>query len=125
MTITQAELNQFTGTETWTRWNPILFPRFTLTEGALYVANNADAYWLMDLIASHQPKLLKHQRMREMQVWTLKVKDGKAVATCQDGDYNTVTEQKIEYTDFPMEEIVLWFMPLDETRFTILLPSEY
>jgi hypothetical protein len=80
---------QFTGTEGYIRWSP-LFPRMVLTDGTKFVAENgggAGAYWLMDAIASHQPKALKDERLREMQFWNLTVteKDGgnTAILTCR------------------------------------------
>ena len=47
-------LDCFTGTENYYRWS-VLFPDVVLTDGAKYLAEAADAYWLMDLLASHLP----------------------------------------------------------------------
>ena len=46
-----ANLSQFTGTETWhrRRGTSILY-----TDGVRYLADNANAWWLVDAIASHQ-----------------------------------------------------------------------
>ena len=33
--------------------------------------------------------------------------------------------QRIEYTDFDLPEIDLWVAPVDESKYTILLKSEY
>ena len=63
----QSQLAQFSGTDGYIRWSP-LFPRMVLTDGAKFVADNggtSGAYWLMDAIASHQPKALKDERLRE------------------------------------------------------------
>jgi len=85
----QDQLFQFTGTECYHRWSP-LFPSMILTGGAKFVADNggtSGAYWLFDAIASHQPKALKNERLREMQFWKLIVteKDGRksGVLTCR------------------------------------------
>jgi len=127
-----AELAQFIGTESYTRYSP-LFPRMLLTEGALFVAKNggtSGAFWLADAIASHQPKALKNPRLRDIQFWNLKVteKDGSksAVLTCRadKGEKPFITQQ-IEYTDFDLPEIDLWVGPVDEKSYCILLPSEY
>ena len=59
--LDQAVLAGFSGTEEYHRYSP-LFRRMLLTDGAKYVADNGGghgAYWLMDAIASHQPKLLR------------------------------------------------------------------
>ncbi len=128
----QDQLIQFTGTDGYIRWSP-LFPRMTLTDGAKFVADNggtSGAYWLMDAIASHQPKALKDERLREIQFWKLTVteKDGRksAVLTCRaDSGEKAAITQEIEYTDFDVPEIDLWVGPVDEKTYCILLPSEY
>ena len=128
----QSQLDQFTGTDGYVRWSP-LFRRMVLTDGAKFVADNGGgngAYWLMDAIASHQPKALKNEMLRDIQFWTLEVKekDGRksAVLTCRvdSGEKPTIT-QKIEYTDFDLPKIDLWVEPLDENTYVILLPNEH
>jgi hypothetical protein len=128
----QDQLIQFTGTEGYIRWSP-LFPRMVLTDGAKFVADNggtSGAYWLMDAIASHQPKALKNERLREIQFWNLTVteKNGRksAVLTCRaDSGEKPAITQRIEYTDFDLPEIDLWVGPMDEKHFVIMLPGEY
>jgi hypothetical protein len=128
----QSQLDQFTGTEGYTRWSP-LFRRMVLTDGAKFVADNGGAhgaYWLVDAIASHQRKVLKDERLRDIQFWTLEVteKDGRrsAVLTCRaDSGEKPAVVQRIEYTDFDLPKIDLWVEPLDENTFCILLPSEH
>ena len=128
----QDQLLQFTGTECYHRWSP-LFPSMILTDGAKFVADNggtSGAYWLFDAIASHQPKALKDERLREIQFWTLTVteKDGlkRAVLTCRaDKDEEPAITQRIEYTDFDLPEIDLWVGPMDENHFVVMLSSEY
>jgi hypothetical protein len=128
----QAELGQFFGTEGYTRWSP-LFRRMVLSDGAKFVADNGGAhgaYWLFDAIASHQPKALKNEMLREIQFWTLEVveKNGRksAVLTCRtDKGEKPVITQRIDYTDFDLPEIDLWVEPLDENTYVILLPTEH
>ena len=128
----QSQLDQFTGTEGYLRWSP-LFRRMVLTDGAKFVAENGGtngAFWLMDAIASHQPKALKNEMLRDIQFWTLEVKerDGRksAVLTCRtDSDEKPTIIQKIEYTDFDLPKIDLWVEPLDENTYVILLPNEH
>jgi len=85
------------------------------------VADAGGAYWLLDEIALIQP-FDKRVAAEGFQVWTLKVDLVRqtGILTCEDGNGNTVFEKTIEYTDFPVAEITLWF-----TDNTILLPSEY
>jgi hypothetical protein len=128
MSIDQATLGGFIGTQGYHRWSP-LFRNMVLTDGAQYVAENGGkqgAYWLMDAIASHQPKCLKRQRMREFQVWELKLKpEGGCVLTgSEDSDTKPVVTQRIGYTDF-QQDIKLFVEPLDERTWVILLPSEH
>jgi hypothetical protein len=55
------------------------------------------------------------------QVWTLEVKEDRTASlVCDDGNDSIVCTQHIEFTDFPFDEIKLYF-----TDNTILLPSEY
>jgi hypothetical protein len=76
--------------------------------------------WLLDEIALAQ-RYTKRVAGEEFQVWTLKVKDDRtAKLTCDDGNGNVVYSKPIPFTDFPLEEISLYYC-----NKTILLPSEY
>lgn len=114
----------------WHRWSP-LFPKMLLTDGAQYVAENGGehgAYWLMDAIASHQPKLQKNPRLRDAQFWKLAVREDKsATLECvEDSNCPPVVQQEIDYTDFDLNELKLYCMPAgDGIHYTILLPGEY
>jgi hypothetical protein len=132
----EAGLRQFTGTEQWYRhWTG----RILYTDGVKYLADNAEAYWLVDAIASHQldPKV----RGEGFQVWILRTfGDGlgsrRAVLTCySDYDESGMTayqnyekyglvEQRIEFTDFPLAKMRLWVEGGPEQP-VILLPSEH
>lgn len=113
-TITTHQLNQFTGTENWYRhWLGILY-----TDGVKFLAEKAGAYWLIDAVASYQRKL----KDVPFQVWTLDVKkDNSAILQMrEDSDMPVRVEQVIEYSDFPLESIRLYFIDG-----VLLLPSEY
>lgn len=127
----------FCGTENYHRWSA-LFPAMLMTDGTLYVAQNggeSGAFWLMDAIASHQRKLLKHddERLHEMQFWKLTVVEHGghkgAVLECRaDSDEKPVIQQHIEFTDFDLPEIELWVGPASvggRKVQIVLLPSEY
>jgi hypothetical protein len=108
----------FTGSENWYRH--ALNRKVLFTDGAKHVADTGGAYWLLDEIALIQP-YDKAVAATSFQVWTLKVRpDRTATLTCQDGNDQTVFTKDIEYTDFPADEITLWF-----TANTIYLPSEH
>jgi hypothetical protein len=78
------------------------------------------AYWLLDEIAIIQP-YDKRVAAEEFQVWKLVVRpDRTATLTCEDGNGNVVFTKELEYTDFPLDEVTLWF-----ANNTIYLPSEH
>ena len=117
-TLTEADLMQFTGSLQWYRHGIVRDVLFT--DGAKYVADQGGAYWLLDEIALAQ-RYDKRVAGEEFQLWKLKVNDDRtAVLTCDDGNDKVVYSKAIEFTDFPLPEIALYF-----TGNTILLPSEY
>lgn len=119
-------LRQFNnGTNEWHRYSP-LFRNITLTDGTLWLAENAGAYWLMDAISSHQPRCLKDQMLRDMQFWTLKVNPDKSASLiCERDSGNVAFTQELEFTDFPLLEIKLFVGPGPQNTMTICLPDEY
>jgi hypothetical protein len=116
--LTKADLLQFTGSETWYRHGLVRTVLFT--DGAKYVADKGEAYWLLDEIALAQ-RYKKAVAREEFQLWRLTVKGNNTAAlVCEDGNGKRVYSKRIEYTDFPLECIELYY-----TNNTILLPSEY
>jgi hypothetical protein len=117
-TLTADDLQQFTGSLQWFRHGIVRSVLFT--DGAKYVADQGGAYWLLDEIALAQ-RYDKRVAGEEFQLWKLTVKDDHtATLTCDDGNGKVVYSKAIEFTDFPLPEIALYF-----TGNTILLPSEY
>ena len=120
--LTETDLNSFCGTTQYFRY----LCGLKLTDGVKYLADEAGAYWLLDIIASYQtdPKI----RREPFQVWelTLSPKDkatGKqaAVVTMKtDTKHPLLVKQEIEYTDFPLDSITLYLIDG-----VILLTSEY
>jgi hypothetical protein len=116
--LSDADLRQFSGTEQWYRH--ALNRNILFTDGAKYVADEGGAYWLLDEIALAQ-RYEKRVARQPFQVWKLAVNaDRTGTITVEDGNYNVVFTKPIEFTDFPMPEITLWF-----ANNVILLPSEY
>lgn len=116
--LTLANLNQFTGSETFYRH--MLNRKCVFTEGVQYLAEQAGAYWLVDEIILAQPYEASLKR-EEFQVWKLSVRANRsAVLTCTDGNDNHVYAKDIPWTDFPLHEIELWF-----ANNTLYLPSEH
>lgn len=116
------ELRNFTGSEQLF-YNP-LFKTFRYTEGVRYLALEAGAYWLIQLIAGFQKdKRLKEkwEILQDFQLWKLTVNEDKsAILYCEDGNSNVILSHKIEYTNFPMPEIKLFC-----EHQVLLLPSEH
>jgi hypothetical protein len=110
------ELAHFTGDiERYRHWTG----RLIYTPGVQHLAEQAGAYWLIDLVASHQ--ITPSVRAEEFQVWTLTVADDRtALAVADDGTGREVARQVIEFTDFPLDEFKLY---LDQG--TLMLTGEY
>lgn len=116
-TLTLQDLQQFTGTENYYRHG--LVSSITYTDGARYLAEHGGAYWLLDEIATGQ--MIREVRAVPFQAWKLTVNaDQTAVLVCEDGNHHIMFEKKIEFTDFPLPEVRLWFQ-----NNVIFLPSEY
>lgn len=89
------------------------------TDGVRDLAETCEAYWLIDLIVSHQTRLPVAQH--PFQVWELRqVKGFRYEAACTDGNGKHITRQRIPYTDFPYQEARLWL-----SDGVLLLPCEY
>lgn len=125
----RGTLPQFTGTETWFRHG--LVQNVLYTEGVQYLAEAAEAYWLIDLIASYQHA--DTVKAEPFQVWHF-TRSGDAPAAPQDKPHRMtmtdgnsempVVSQAIPFTTFPLPEIRLYAIAEGERRI-ILLPSEY
>ena len=112
-------LNMFSGTE---HWYEHFMPGILFTDGIKYLANEAKAYWLIDLIASWQTD--KKVAKESFQVWIIRVDGTKAVVTCEDGNGNVVASQDIPYTDFPLKEYRVYLEDDGEHK-VILLTGEH
>ena len=119
--ITKQALDGFYGPSQWYR-HP--FGRLVYTDGIHFLVENGAA-WLLDVVASYQSAKLD-QQTEGFQLWILKVNaDRSCVVTCQ-ADSNTpnLVEQKIPYTDFPLDEIKLYVEGEGKDR-VCLLPQEH
>lgn len=117
-TLTLSDLQQFTGSEEVCR-HPIN-RKVCYTEGVLFLAERAGAFWLIDEIVLIQP-YDKRVSAQEFQVWTLKVNtDRTAQLACEDGNGNAVYTKQLSFTDFPLPQVSLWF-----SNNTLYLPSEH
>lgn len=112
--FTANELEQFTGTENYYKH----WLGFKYTDGVNYLVENAKCYWLLDVIGSYQPK----HNSKRFQIWELKVKADKTGEVTMKEDSNTpiLVKQKLDRTDFPLNEIKLYLIDG-----VLLLPNEY
>lgn len=112
---------QFTGTTTYYKWSP-LHRNILLTDGAMYIAQEYQAYWLMDAIASHIPSVDDHFAV----VLLENTSDNHFTLSIQDDIpmNRQFAKQDIEYSDFPPEGIQLYIQQSDDF-WVIFLPSEY
>ena len=127
----QQSLKHFTSTDNYYRH--LLGIRYT--DGIQYLAQEAQCYWLIDVIASYQTKkLLADKMLKDFQLWYLMVGDShefikpqphhQAVVTCwgdtPDPEITPYIRQDIEFTDFPLPEIKLFLV-----QGVLMLPGEY
>ena len=110
----EGQLAHFIGTQRYYQ----NFTGLLYTDGIQYLAEQAGSYWLIDLVGSHQPKLLDAR----FQLWNLEVKEDKsALITMLEDDGEPVkVRQEIPFTDFPLNEFS--FYCIDGV---MLLKSEY
>ena len=117
------ELRHFYGTEHYYRTNPGLL----VTDGVKFLADTAHCYWLLDMVWSYLPVLRKSRDTFFVVVLTKEgVRDPGAIFSIQDDipANQTYAQQAIEYTDFPLDEIVLYLSATEE-EFVLMLRSEY
>ena len=112
----QSQLSQFIGTEKLY----LITHHHVLTDGTKFIAEQAQCFWLFDAIAFHLTKTYDDY----FAVARLLVHETSAVLTLDDGNDAVFATQKIEFTDFPIQEIKL-YCSFDGQHWVIMLPSEY
>lgn len=117
------EFAHFYGSETITVYGHVY-----LTEGALYLAEKYECFWLMDTIDALQKKLVAE----EFQCWTLKRVDNAYYVIADDGNVSDDEQQtnenngrilyskKLEFCDFKAQAVKLYCV-----NGVIMLPKEY
>jgi hypothetical protein len=104
-TLNTPDLAQFIGSENWYRH--AINRAVGFTDGAKFVADQAGAYWLLDEIAiiqAHNARVAAEA----FQVWKLAVNaDQTGVLTCDDGNGRVIFRKQIEYTDFPLDGVLV------------------
>ena len=110
-----SELEQFTGT---TQYYKSAFGRLLLTDGAHYLRERLECYWLIDIVESYQPKF----RDKPFQLWSIQVNPDRSaiVEMREDSGLEPLVRQAIPYTDFKLKKYE--FFCIDSV---VLLKSEY
>jgi hypothetical protein len=109
------DLENFTGTESYTRHG--LNRAFLYTEGVEYFAEQAGAYWFLDIMATEVFELQGNNPFISVE---MTVFDQKAVINATDGDETHLWGKRISFTDCP--EGTYKFFMIDHV---FLLRSEY
>ena len=120
-TLWSQQLSQFSGTEHYYR----IMPTVLMTDGAKFVADNGEAYWLMTAIASYLPQFKNTEPfiVADLQV-TNTGNSRTALLKLEDGNENILVEQHIAYTDFALDEMKLYACHTGN-MWVIMLPREY
>lgn len=106
-------LSQFTGTENWYK-HP--FSKVTYTDGVKYFADQAGAYWFIDIAVCLPMEFPKEEFFSV----SLESSDGKAKLVVDDGNENILMTKDIEFTDCPDGTYEFYL-----TNDVLLLTSEY
>ena len=116
-TVDLQELAMFTGTQQYHYLNP----KTLLTDGAMYLAVNAECFWLMDAISSH---LLTMKNASSYAHVNLAVSNSEGDLVITDGNGVVLGKQHFGYTDFPLEHIDLYCV-YENDVWIVMLTSEY
>jgi hypothetical protein len=114
----QNALAQFTGTEHYYQ----IYPKVVLTDGTKYLADVAGCYWLMDLYASHLASV--DPNIESFTCLKLTKRGLGAEIVIEDGNTYALTKQQIEYTDFPLKNLMFYAVWAGEF-WVLMLQSEY
>lgn len=127
-------LNSSNGTEHYYKPFPAL--GMIYTDGVKYFAEKCGAYWLIDLINSHMPAIIKDCKESEEYIYFLflEVKDHKAIFKAIREVYNgeevsekVVASQEIPFTDLPDCSVKFYLQVAEWEPLTLCLlcSSEY
>lgn len=92
------------------------------TDGAMHVFEKFECFWIKDNIISYLPYLQKKKEFFCV-VRIIVNLDYSAQFIIEDGNYNILVNQDIQYTD--LKENIKLYLQNDEHRWIVLLPSEY
>jgi hypothetical protein len=111
------QLYQFTGTTQYYEFHS----GCVLTDGTHFLAEHARCYWLMDVFASHLTHISKEHGLATLKL--VRAGDG-ANVVIDNGDGQVLATQHIPYTDFPLQEMML-FACWSGGYWVVMLTTEY
>lgn len=115
------ELRQFYGTEHYHRYMPGL----VVTDGVKFLADNAGCYWLLDMVWSYLPALRKSGDTFFVVRYAGTPGASGLFSITDDIPANqTYAAQAVEYSDFPLDEIVMYLSHAGGDA-VLMLPTEY
>lgn len=106
----KQDLEQFYGTETYTRFCPF-FKRIVATDGVIFLAENGKAFWLLEVIVSYLPRLIKAQESFAVASLKKSKSGGGAMFRLDNGNDKAsgmrvqYAQQHISLTDFPFDQL--------------------
>lgn len=112
----------FYGTESY-HW---LSERLTLTDGAKYLAEGAECYWLFDIVKSVIfTRFTKDEDFLNVKI---EVEQGRGKVSIDNGNGVVLYTQKLDYTDFPIDSYEFFVCKTTMRNFPVyvaMLKSEY
>lgn len=117
----EDDLNMFSGTDYWHQWSD-LYPNFVITDGVKYLADVAEAYWLLDVIASWNVTTRKVYG-EPFQVWKVAMFGDRAVVKADDGNGKVIARQEIPFVTLPLKNVKL-YAEYNGSALVICLPKE-
>jgi hypothetical protein len=111
----RADLSAFIGTENWHRHG--INRQMLLTDGVVYYADQAGAWWFLDIVAT---EVMRFHPVKPFLSIVLEVHEGEADILVGDGDGDNLYKRHIHFTDAPAGQ---WRFYLTDN--VLLLPSEY
>lgn len=97
-----GNLSQFIGTEHYYR----LLPTIVVTDGLKYLMDEADCYWLAQLYGLQLVSVDFNQNPFTVLKFTRKGEGG--IVNIEDGNGNLLVQQRLDYTDFPLDAYSLY-----------------
>jgi hypothetical protein len=120
-----SKLDQHYGTEEFYRAN-MFVKKVIHTEGIKELADQAQCYWLLDILATEFYDALKSQKQEPDKFYiTIESKDDQADITMKNYRDKVIYKRHIDYTDLPTGKLMIYAGWQGEEGYLVLcLPTE-